>query len=94
MPLARAGVWNLQSRVGMARATTLVPVLAQSRQTRAVEGLGALATSTRGSATIEKVFMIALFAFVAAVGLDLFGRAARFALFIQAREISRYSVKL
>jgi len=70
--------------------------MATSRLTAAGpnKGFGSMAKSARGSLTIEKVFMIALFVFVAAVGLQIFGRAARFAMLMQALEISRYTGKL
>lgn len=49
-----------------------------------------LLRNSRGSGTIEKVFMIALFIFVAALGLQKLGAMTQSALNSQSSEISKY----
>lgn len=53
------------------------------------KGFMALLNSSRGSGTIEKVFMIAVFIFVAAIGLTKLGKATKKALEKQAKTIEK-----
>ena len=82
---------NIQSEHGPEQENQdLADVTALLGEADCTHGFMALLRSTRGSGTIEKVFMIALFIFIAAVGLQKLGKMTSSALSSQASEISRY----